>query len=251
MRLREESPSNGSSFFIDHVIFLGACFTILKVMSKLFGNKNLPHEPVWHVQIAMLGAIILQLLLSDRYAIISRNLLVGIEALLLISLSFTTPRERIFQSLGRRINVILLLLLTGAANGYALVEVARRLLQSGHVNNGRELILTAVNIYLTNIIIFGLIYWEMDGGGPGQRMQAAKHEQDFLFPQEQYEGYRHPQWRPTFIDYLYVSSTNGMAFSPTDTMPLSRRAKMLMLVQATISLVAIALVAARAVNILI
>jgi uncharacterized membrane protein len=219
-------------------------------MSTFLGNRNLPHEPVWHVQVAMLGAIVLQLLLPDHYSIVSRYLLVGIEALLLFGLVVTTPKERIFQSISRRVNVLLLLLLTGIANCYALVQVAQRLLQSGHVNNGRELILTAVNIYLTNIIIFGLVYWEMDGGGPGHRMQAPKHEQDFLFPQEQYENYRHPQWRPTFIDYLYVSSTNGMAFSPTDTMPLSRRAKMLMLTQATISLVAVALVAARAVNIL-
>ncbi len=219
-------------------------------MSTFLGNKNLPHEPVWHVQVAMLGAIVLQILLADSYSLLPRYLLVAIEALLLVSLSFTTPKERIFQSISRRINVFLLLILTGVANSYALVEVARHLLQAGRISNGRELILTAVNIYLTNIIIFGLVYWEMDGGGPGKRMQAAKHEQDFLFPQEQHEGYKHPQWRPTFIDYLYVSSTNGMAFSPTDTMPLSRRAKMLMLVQATISLVAVALVAARAVNIL-
>jgi uncharacterized membrane protein len=219
-------------------------------MSTFLGNKNLPHEPVWHVQTAMLGAIILQLLLPDHYSIVSRYLLVSIEALLLVALSYTTPQERIFQSVSRRVNVFLLLILTSVANSYALIQVAQRLLQSGHVNNGQELILTAVNIYLTNIIIFGLVYWEMDGGGPGKRMQAAKHEQDFLFPQEQNESYKHPQWRPTFIDYLYVSSTNGMAFSPTDTMPLSRRAKMLMLAQATISLVAVALVAARAVNIL-
>jgi len=71
-----------------------------------------------------------------------------------------------------------------------------------------------------------------------------------MFPQNQNESYKHPHWRPTFIDYLYVSSTNAMAFSPTDTMPLSRRAKVLMLVQATLSLIAVALVAARAVNIL-
>jgi uncharacterized membrane protein len=71
-----------------------------------------------------------------------------------------------------------------------------------------------------------------------------------MFPQDINKDFRHPQWQPTFIDYLFVSSTNGMAFSPTDTMPLSRRAKLLMLVQATVSLVTIALVAARAVNIL-
>ncbi len=198
----------------------------------------------------MVLAIILQLLLPDRYVLGSRFVLVTVEALLLVAMSFTTPRERIFKSLSRRLNVFLLIGLTSLANMYSLVEVTRKLLASGHVKNGRELILAGINIYLTNIIIFGLWYWEMDGGGPGERLQIAKHEQDFLFPQNQHEDYRHPQWRPTFVDYLYVSSTNAMAFSPTDTLPLSRRAKLLMLAQATVSLVAIALVAARAVNIL-
>jgi uncharacterized membrane protein len=215
-----------------------------------FRNKNRQHEPVWHVQVTMVVAIVLQLLLPDHYVFISRYLLIGIEVLLLVAMSFTTPKEPIFKSLSRRINVFLLIILTSLANGYALFEVIHRLLQSGQVNNGRELILAAVNIYITNIIIFGLWYWEMDGGGPGRRLQAAKHEQDFLFPQNQHEDYKHPHWQPTFIDYLYVSSTNGMAFSPTDTMPLSRRAKILMLAQATLSLASIALVAARAVNIL-
>lgn len=198
----------------------------------------------------MVVAIVLQLLLPDHYVFISRFLLIGVEVLLLAAMSFTTPKEPIFKSLSRRINVFMLIILTSVANGYALFEVIHRLLQSGQVNNGRELILAAVNIYITNLIIFGLWYWEMDGGGPGQRLLAAKHEQDFLFPQNQHEDYKHPHWQPTFIDYLYVSSTNGMAFSPTDTMPLSRRAKMLMLAQATLSLASIALVAARAVNIL-
>lgn len=219
-------------------------------MSTFLGNKNRLHEPVWHVQSTMLVAIILQLLLPDHFLFGSRYLLVSIEVLLLIAMSFTTPKERIFKSISRRINVFLLLILTGVANGYSLAIVAQKLLQTGRVENGRQLILTAVNIYITNIIIFGLWYWEMDGGGPGRRLLAAKHERDFLFPQDQHENYKHPDWRPTFIDYLYVSSTNGMAFSPTDTMPLSRRAKVLMLMQATLSLVAVALVAARAVNIL-
>jgi uncharacterized membrane protein len=219
-------------------------------MSTIFRNKNRQHEPVWHVQLTMLAALILQLLLPDRYVFGSRYLLIAAEALLLLAMSFTTPKERIFKSLSRRINVFLLIILTGVANGYSLIEVAHRLLQTGKIANGQELILTAVNIYLTNIIVFALWYWEMDGGGPGQRVQAPKHEKDFLFPQNINEDYKHPHWQPTFIDYLYVSSTNGMAFSPTDTMPLSRRAKLLMLVQATVSIVAVALVAARAVNIL-
>jgi uncharacterized membrane protein len=213
-------------------------------------NRNRHYEPVWHLQLTVLAAIGLQLALPSRYIFDSRWILIAAEILLLVALSFTTPKERIFRSISRRINVFLLIAAIGLTNLYALVQVADKLLSIGQVLNGRDLILSAINIYLTNIIIFALLYWEMDGGGPGQRLNAAHHEQDFLFPQEQNQEYKHQLWRPTFIDYLYVSSTNAMAFSPTDTMPLSRRAKLLMLAQATISLVAIALVAARAVNIL-
>jgi uncharacterized membrane protein len=131
-----------------------------------------------------------------------------------------------------------------------LSKGAHLLLSKASVASGRDLVFAAVNIYLTNIIILGLLYWEMDGGGPGKRRKIEKHEHDFLFPQNQNETYMHPQWQPTFADYLYVSSTNAMAFSPTDTMPLSRRSKLLMLAQAVVSLITVALVAARAVNVL-
>jgi uncharacterized membrane protein len=193
----------------------------------------------------------LQLLLPDHYVFLgSRFLLIGMEVLLLLGLSFTTPKGDLERSLSRRVNVLLIIVLAAIANSYALIEIVRQLLQSGHVHDGRGLILSAINIYLTNIIIFAFLYYEMDGGGPIKRLTAQKHEQDFVFPQDQHGDYRHPDWQPLYIDYLYVSSTNGMAFSPTDTMPLSRRAKIVMLVQATISLVTIGLVAARAVNIL-
>ncbi len=216
-------------------------------------NKNRPYEPVWHLQLTVLVAIGLQLALPSRYHILSVNsrwVLVAAEILLLVALSFTTPKERIFRSISRRINVLLLIGAIGVTNFYALFQVTDKLLSPGAVVNGRDLILSALNIYLTNVIVFALLYWEMDGGGPGHRLETIAYEQDFLFPQGQNETYKHPHWRPTFIDYVYVSSTNSMAFSPTDTMPLSRRAKMLMLIQAAISLVTIGLVAARAVNIL-
>jgi uncharacterized membrane protein len=219
-------------------------------MKTILRNKYRRHEPVWHVQLAVLAAIVLQLFLPDRFVFGSRYLLIGIEALLLVAMSFTTPKERIFRSISRRINVFLLIVLTSVANAYSLIEITHQLLQNGHMTHGKDLVLTTLNIFLTNIIIFALWYWEMDGGGPGHRQAAAKYDHDFLFPQNQHEDYRHPDWWPTFVDYLYVSSTNAMTFGPADTKPLSRRAKMLMLVQATISLLAIALVAARAISIL-
>jgi uncharacterized membrane protein len=198
----------------------------------------------------MLAAIALQVALPDNFSVSVHYLIPFLEVLLLAALSFTTPHEKVFKSIARRVNAVLLIAIATIANGYALFTVANELLKQGSTANGRELILAALNIYLTNIIIFALWYWEMDGGGPGERARVAKYDQDFLFPQHQNESYKHPDWKPAFVDYVYVSSTNSMAFSPTDTMPMSRRAKMLMLVQATVSLITIALVAARAVNIL-
>jgi len=217
-------------------------------MPALLTNKVHDREPIWHLQLTMIAAMALQLILPDKYVFGSRYLLLAIEALLLVAMSFTTPKEKVFRSLTRRINVFLLIAFAGLANLYALIELAHKLLQEGKIQNGKQLILAAINIFLTNIIIFGLWYWEMDGGGPGARREAKKHERDFLFPQTDNADF--PRWQPTFIDYLYVAGTNATAFSPTDTMPLSRRAKMLMFAQALISLVTIALVAARAVNIL-
>jgi uncharacterized membrane protein len=219
-------------------------------MPGFLRNKRHERDPVWHAQLAMLVAISLQFALPDKFSAGSRYALPAIELLLLLALSITTPKEPVFRSITRRVNAILLIAIATAGNIYSLSQVANSLLQGKtSASNGRELILVAINIYLTNSIILGLWYWEMDGGGPGQRHLADAHYKDFQFPQNQKES-QFPNWKPTFIDYLYVSSTNAMAFSPTDTMPLSRRAKVLMLLQATVSLIAIALVAARAVNIL-
>jgi len=218
-------------------------------MSGFLRNKHLPHDPVSHVQIAMLVAIGLQLTLPDRFSV-GRYVVPLIEVLLLIFLSYTTPKKRTFRSPLRRLNVFLLIAISSAGNAYSLGVITSQLLKGQHLTDGRALILAAINIFLTNIILFALWYWEMDGGGPGERMRIAKYEQDFLFPQHHNEDYKHPDWRPLFVDYLYVSSTNAMTFGPADTKPLSRRAKMLMLLQSMISLVVVALVAARAVGIL-
>lgn len=214
----------------------------------LLGNKHHKYDPVWHVQVIMLAVVCLQLLLPERYIFGVRWLIPALEGLLVLLLLRTTPRTAVFRSLKRRVNVVLLLVVVVLGNLYALSQVVHQLLQGGTVHDGRGLILTAINIYLTNVVIFALLYWEMDAGGPGHRRQAKAAERDFLFPQNQIPELG--DWHPTFIDYLYVSSTNATAFSPTDTLPLSRRAKMLMLFQSLVSLVVVALVAARAVNIL-
>jgi uncharacterized membrane protein len=219
-------------------------------MKPLFRDKHVAHDPVWPVQLAVLLAIGLQLALPDTFSAGARYAIPVAELLLLGLLSYTTPRQRVFKSRIRRLNVFLLIAITALANAYSLAVITDSLLSGGHLSDGRALILSAINIFLTNIIVFGLWYWEMDGGGPGERQHIAKYEQDFLFPQHRHEEYKHPDWKPMFIDYLYVAATNAMTFGPADTKPLSRRAKLLMLLQSMISLVVVALVAARAVGIL-
>jgi hypothetical protein len=106
------------------------------------------------------------------------------------------------------------------------------------------------SIYLTNIVIFALLYWELDGGGRLKRTIQNPKNRDFVFAQMTMQEFVSPNWRPSFVDYLALSGTNALAFSPTDTMPITRRAKLLMLVQAFVALATLGLIAARAVNIL-
>ncbi len=213
------------------------------------GNRQRDHDPVWHVQLAVIGALLLQLLLPDRFVAGPHFSLVILEALLLLALVITTPRLPVFSSIRRRINVIALLSLIGGTNAYALFKVSSILMTGGRIDNGPDLVLAALNIYLTNVVVFAMLYWEMDGGGPGKRRSVSLETRDFFFQQSRIEELR-SIWHPTFIDYLYLSAINATALSPADTMPLSRRSKMLMLVQTFVALITLVLVAARAVSIL-
>ena len=145
---------------------------------------------------------------------------------------------------------MLLIAFISLANIVSLILVIHALFTDSHVT-GRELIASGMAIYLTNIIVFGLWYWELDSNGI-QGQSTKIRPVDFLFPQmTPGEHVIEPGlWSPSFFDYLYVSTTNATAFSPTDTLPLTHRAKLLMSSQSIISLVTVALVAARAVSIL-
>jgi hypothetical protein len=135
-------------------------------------------------------------------------------------------------------------------NFQALLAVTHALLGGAKGPSGQSLLIDALNIWFTNVVIFALWYWNVDRDGPAARGLDPKGKPDFLFPQMMGGGDEDPAWAPGFIDYFYVSFTNATAFSPTDTMPLSPRAKLLMAVEAFVSLLTVGLVAARAVNIL-
>jgi hypothetical protein len=170
------------------------------------------------------------------------------EFALLVPLAFRRPRRRLEQLGRRRMAAVGLLAVVSAANALALVALIGSLL-SGEEKSGPELLLKAVTIWGTNVIAFGLWFWGFDRGGPIRRLEADPPLPDFQFPQLENPQLAEPSWHPRLLDYVYVSFTNSIAFSPTDAMPLTRWAKLLMLAESAISAVTVLLVAARSVNI--
>ncbi|HEX2703496.1 MAG TPA: hypothetical protein VHM72_08700 [Solirubrobacteraceae bacterium] len=209
------------------------------------------HDPYWPAQLSVLATIALDLDLPNTLTLLPVWVLPAFESLLLAGLVVTTPRGKELPRPGRRSTALVLIGLVSAANVLSLVLLVHYLLHhQASPAEGHRLILAGVEIWVTNVLLFGVWYWELDRGGPQARKHPDCPTPDFLFPQMTEERLGRWDWRGGFVDYLYVSFTNASAFSPTDTMPLSVMAKMLMLVQSLISLVTIGLVVARAVNIL-
>lgn len=205
-------------------------------------------EPHWPPQLAIALAIALQLLLPNRLAPGPRWLLPVLEALVLLSLVVASPqRVTGIHPLRRRL-ALGVTALASVANAISLALLSHLLLHH-RVTHGYELIGAGSLIWLTNVLIFSLWYWEIDRGGPGTRAAGRDGLPDLLFPQMGADRYA-PLWRPVFGDYLYLSLTNAAAFSPTDAMPLTLTIKAIMGVQSIISLVTVGLIVSRAVNIL-
>ena len=150
----------------------------------------------------------------------------------------------------RRLSIVLLLTLA-AASLVATVDLVVDLIRGGPTtNSATRLLTTGALIWIGNNLVFALLYWEFDSGGAYARYKRAHPHPDFAFPQQLDPNIAPKDWRPKFVDYLYLGLTNGTAFSPTDVMPLAPWAKLTMALQSVISLVVIGLVIARAVNIL-
>jgi uncharacterized membrane protein len=207
-------------------------------------------EPRLPVSIAVGLAIALQLALPDRVAPHPRWLLPALAALLLVGIFAANPRRISRPSPQLRAASLLLIAIISIANGWSAVRLIDSLLQGTAPKDAVSLLSTGAAIWLTNVVVFALWYWELDRGGPVARAQATHQYPDLLFAQMESPELAPPHWEPAFLDYMYVSFTNATAFSPTDVLPLSRWAKLTMMLQSAVSLATVALVIARAVNIL-
>lgn len=206
-------------------------------------------EPRWPVAIGVLCAIGMQLALPQRVTFQHQWVLPAVELAMLVVLVAANPGRIELQDRWLRIVSMALIATISLANVISAGRLITSLLRGGEEDAG-PLLLIGGAIWLTNVIAFSLWYWEFDRGGPVARARATREFTDFLFPQMQSPELAPPQWEPAFVDYFYLSFTNATAFSPTDVLPLSRWAKMTMLIQSAISLTTVALVIARAVNIL-
>jgi hypothetical protein len=207
-------------------------------------------SPYWGPQVVVAAAILLDLFLPAKLTLGPSWLLPSVEALLLIGLVVASPHPQLRRSDLRRRIAIGLIGLVSAVNLFSLVLLSHYLLH-GAKESGRSLIFSGIALWGTNVLLFGLWYFELDRGGPVARALDENDYPDFLFVQmTDAAKYSPPGWKPRLVDYLYTSFTNAIAFSPTDTMPLTATAKWLMSVQALASLLTLGLVVARAVNIL-
>jgi len=220
-------------------------------------EASIGESPVWPTA-AILGAAALYADLPGRFIAgtsagafaAARWVVPALTVVLLAALLGTLPMERTLRvHVTRRYLSLGAIAVVSAANSASIILLVHLLL-NGAQQRPRRHVRAAVHMWVVNVLLFGLWFWQLDGGGPLERPKCAPHDRDFLFPQQTEPQLMAGGWRPKFIDYLYVSFTNAAAFSPTDTLPLSRWAKMLMLVQSAISLALAVMVVARAVNIL-
>jgi hypothetical protein len=200
------------------------------------------------VALALLAAVILQTLLPDQFVLHPRYVLPAVELVALFALVIGHPERMSRRTRGIRIASQLLLGLIAVNTAISVGLLVHRITTGGQIRP-LELLVGGAEIWLTNAIVFGLWYWEYDRGGPASRALGLADTPDLLFPQMTDPGLA-KDWEPIVLDYFFVAYTNSTAFSPTDTLPLSRWAKVLFMLQSAISLVTVALIAARAVNIL-
>ena len=206
--------------------------------------------------VAVVVAIVVYALLPSSVQLTNRLVIPAVEVLLLVALIVTNPRRMTRETRWSRWLSIALATIVILANLASLGILVSQLSST----NGSQLLVAAMQTWVTNVIGFALLYWELDRGGPVARRREDRSEipaADWRFSQDENDGAvievkrtssKSADWIPIFVDYAYVSLTNSSAFSPTDTMPLSSRAKILMGIQATAALLTSLILVAFAVG---
>ena len=233
-------------------------------VERLAAASGQLHQPAWlrrtaeeprlPVTIAVACAAALQAFVPHSLAFHPWWLLPGIEVLLGVTIILFRQTKIDRQAMFLRVLSLSLVVAASLATSWSAVHLVQELIgntnPNGPLNHAGTLLRVGGGIWLTNVIVFALWYWDLDRGGPAARACGDRKHTDFLFAEMTAPEFAPKDWEPRFIDYLYLSFTNSTAFSPTDTLPLTRWAKMTMMFQSAVSLGTVALVIARAVNVL-
>ncbi len=208
-------------------------------------------ERRWPAALAIVVLIAIPFLLPKQVFPRAFWALAPIELALLVALAIVDPGriDRRSQLL-RGLSIVLTLLLAAIAAVATVWLVIELVDGAPDLDNASTLLRTGSLVWIDVNLTFALLYWELDGGGAAERLHDPREFPDFAFPEHLNPQVSPPGWRPIFVDYFYLGFTNATAFSPTDVMPLARWAKLMMVTQASMSIVILALVIANAVNLL-
>ena len=214
--------------------------------------KPIDVEPRWPVAVAIIVALLLLVVLPGRLRLLPVWFLYVAGAAVLAPMAAVAVSAVKTRWLRLERAVTLLFVAIAAAGTLAaLASLIVAIVHGSSEMHGLALLTSSVAVWVTNVLMFSLLYWQIDRGGPDARPGDGSPRPDWLFPQEGAPSADlPPEWRPTFVDYLFLAFSTATAFSPTDVLPLTPRAKMMMMLESSISLVTIVVVGARAINVL-
>ena len=212
-----------------------------------------PHsiEPRWPVALTILVVLVLLTVLPDRVRLVPAwvpFLLSTIIFAAMASVPLTGGSGRSLRI--ERLVLLLFYLIVSAGTVASLAYLTYEMINHSTELGGLELLTSSIAVWVDNVLMFSLLYWQVDRGGPEGRLKQATRRRDWAFPQDDIAEAEFAHWHPTFVDYLFLAYTTATAFSPTDALPLTARAKLLMMVESSISLATILVVVSRAINIL-
>jgi uncharacterized membrane protein len=208
-------------------------------------------EPRWHVAIMIILLAVLLALTPNRISLfpIWVPVVIGIVVLIPVSAVGLSAAKAQWLRI-ERITTLLFCVVASSGTVLNLDNVIREMASRSTEISGTQLFTTSIGVWVANVVVFALLYWQLDRGGPESWVNQTVARPDWLFPQDEAAPeVVPPGWKPMILDYLYLSFTTATAFSTTDVMPLTARAKMLMMIESAIALVTVVVVAARAINI--
>jgi hypothetical protein len=208
-------------------------------------------EPRWPIIVAVVVVVLLLAVLPSRVRVFPAWV-PWLTAIVLIvpmaALALNTATGALLRI--ERIVTAVFLMIAGFGIIAALKTLISAMVRRSSEVTGLHLLTSSIAVWATTVLLFSVAYWRIDRGGPEARANHANRKPDWLFPQDNAGEDVPPDWRPTFVDYLFLAFCTATAFSPTDAQPLTARGKLLMMLESTISLVTIVVVASRAINIL-